>query len=453
MRGHGGTPDYGKSGAQTAHRHARAAGKNDSRYWRSKIFRRVDPRGIKSAHYTARIQWRGRRHYFGLGTANKEAAAAKAASIWHDLVAHGLEVTLAKHKSAAAPGDTLAAAITIGEWITAAKAVWDGNPATFGSYAGALRFIAGEILALPQSSGRLGRIQARTYREQAEGAPLAMLSPQAIQAWRIRYLSRAGDSPVRQRSARISCNSALRLARSLFSRRILKFVDPKIVPRDLPFRGVEFFPRESMRYQSKFDPSALLRVAVDELDPNALKVLLLALCAGLRRGEIDRLLWRQVDFDRGLIRIEVTEAGALKTEDSAGTVQMDEELVALLRGFRASAKSEYVIEGGQAEGGAVSYGGRRYRCLKVFERLTGWLRSQGITARRAIHELRKEAGSIVATQVGIYAASRFLRHADIAITAAHYADHKERITVPLGALLRPDNVADMPQAAERRVAQ
>ena len=435
-----------------AHRPPRGVGKNDSRYWRSKVFRRVDPRGIESAHYTTRIQWRGRRHRFALGTANKEAAAAKAAAIWRDLVAHGLEVTLAKHKSAAAPEDTLAAATTIGEWITAASGVWDGKPATFGGYARALRFIASEILALSKSRKRFGRTQAKAYREQVDGAPLAILSPQAIQSWRIHYLSRVGDNPVRQRAARISCNSALRLARSLFSRRILKFVDPKIIPEELPFRGVEFFSRESMRYQSKFDPSALLRAAVDELDPDALKVLLLALCVGLRRGEIDRLLWRQVDFDRRLIRVEVTEAGALKTEDSTGAVQIDEELAALLRGFRAKAKGEYVIDSGQAEGGSVSYG-QRYRCLKVFARLTGWLRSQGVTARRAIHELRKEAGSIVATQSGIHAASRFLRHADIQITAAHYVDHKDRITVPLGALLRPGNVADIPQATERRAAQ
>jgi integrase len=435
-----------------AHGPARAVGKNDSRYWRSKVFRRVDPRGIESAHYTTRIQWRGRRHRFALGTANKEAAAAKAAAIWRDLTAHGLEVTLAKHKAATAPEQASIAAVTIGEWITAASEVWDGKPATFGGYARALRFIASEILALSKSRKRFGRTHARAYREQVDGAPLAMLSPQAIQAWRIQYLSRAGDNPARQRAARISCNSALRLARSLFSRRILKFVDSKIVPGELPFRGVEFFSRESMRYQSKFDPSALLRAAVDELDPDALKVLLLALCVGLRRGEIDRLLWRQVDFDRELIRLETTEAGGLKTEDSAGAVQIDEELAALLRGFRASAKSEYVIEGGQADGGSVAYG-QRYRCQKVFVRLTGWLRAHGIAARRSIHELRKEAGSIVATQSGIHAASRFLRHADIQITAAHYADHKERITVPLGALLKPDNVADMPQATQRRAAQ
>jgi integrase len=452
MKARSDTADYEENGPQMAHSPARAVGKNDSRYWRAKVFRRVDPRGNLSAHYATRIQWRGKRHRFTLGTANKEAAAAKAAEIWRDLVAYGLEATLAKHKSATAPEDTLAAATTIGEWIAAVSEVWAGKPATFDGYARALRFIASEILAASKNLKRFDRAESRARREQIDGVPLGMLSSKTIQAWRIQYISRAGNNPAKQRSARISCNSAVRLARSLFSRRILKFIDPKIVPGELPFRDVEFFARESMRYQSKFDPSALLRAAVDELDPDTLKVLLLALCVGLRRGEIDRLLWRQVDFDRGLIRIEVTEVGALKTEDSAGTVQIDEELAALLRGFRAKAKSEYVIEGGQGEGGSVSYG-RRYRCLKVFVRLTGWLRSQGVTARRAIHELRKEAGSIVATQSGIHAASRFLRHADIAITAAHYADHKERITVPLGALLKPGNVADMPQAAERRVAQ
>ena len=110
-----------------AHSPRRGVGKNDSRYWRSKIFRRVDPRGIESAHYTARIQWRGRRHRFSLGTANKEAATAKAAAIWRDLVTHGLEATLAKHKPAATK-DTPATATTIGKWIAAVNEVWDGNP-------------------------------------------------------------------------------------------------------------------------------------------------------------------------------------------------------------------------------------------------------------------------------------------------------------------------------------
>ena len=50
---------------------------------------------------------------------------------------------------------------------------------------------------------------------------------------------------------------------------------------------------------------------------------------------------------------------------------------------------------------------------------------------------------MIATKKGIYAASRFLRHADIQVTAMHYADHKERVTVDMGALLQPENVTEI----------
>jgi len=41
----------------------------------------------------------------------------------------------------------------------------------------------------------------------------------------------------------------------------------------------------------------------------------------------------------------------------------------------------------------------------------------------------------------------FLRHADIGVTAAHYADHKERVTVDMGALLNPQNVKTLALSA------
>jgi hypothetical protein len=37
-------------------------------------------------------------------------------------------------------------------------------------------------------------------------------------------------------------------------------------------------------------------------------------------------------------------------------------------------------------------------------------------------------------KIGIFAAPKALRHADIAVTAAHYLDKKERVSVGLGAL-------------------
>ena len=58
-----------------------------------------------------------------------------------------------------------------------------------------------------------------------------------------------------------------------------------------------------------------------------------------------------------------------------------------------------------------------------------------MTANKPLHEMRKEIGALVATEHGIYAASRFLRHSDITTTARHYADHKARISVGLGKLL------------------
>jgi len=76
-----------------------------------------------------------------------------------------------------------------------------------------------------------------------------------------------------------------------------------------------------------------------------------------------------------------------------------------------------------------------YRCEPILDRLNEWLRSKGVTASKPLHELRKEIGALVATQHGIYAASRFLRHSDITTTARHYADHKARISVGLGKLL------------------
>ena len=409
--------------------------KTDSRFWLPRLFR-----WAASPNYSMRVQFRGRELSFSLRTGNKESAAKRAATIFGDLIHLGIEATIAKHRAPAvkAPEPD----VTIGDWISAASKVFDGKPATFGGYARGLRFIASEILAVSKSRKRYGRTQSRNYRRQVDSAPLSILTPEAIQAWRIRYVKRVGENPARQRSARISCNSTLRQARSLFSRNMLEFIAGIVAPNPLPFTSAKFYPRESMRYQSRLDPAVLLQAAKAELDSEAFKALLLALGAGLRRGEIDRLLWRQVDFIAGSIHIETTDAGGLKTEESAGDVPIDTTLVSLLHGFRARAHGKFVIEAGSGVTASRSWG-QRYRCDYVFTRLTQWLRKQGVEGAKPVHTLRKEAGSIIATKAGIHAASRFLRHADIQVTSMHYADHKERVTVDIGGLLAPTNVVGL----------
>jgi integrase len=177
--------------------------------------------------------------------------------------------------------------------------------------------------------------------------------------------------------------------------------------------------------------------------------LVLALGAGLRRGEIDRLLWRQVDLKAGVIHIEATEAGDLKTEDSAGEVAIDATLCGILEGFKARTTSQYVIDGLESETASSRAWGHAYRCTPVFDFLTAWLRKNGVEGNKPLHTLRKEAGAMIATTRGIYAASRFLRHADIQVTAMHYADHKERVTVDMGALLPLENVTEIRHAAPK----
>ena len=213
-----------------------------------------------------------------------------------------------------------------------------------------------------------------------------------------------------------------------------------------------------MRYVSRIDAGSLLRQARQELadeDPDSFLAILLALTAGLRRGEIDHLLWRNVDLDGGRIIVESSEHGRLKTPESYGAVDIDQVTVEILRGFRAGASGPFVLEARKAVAGEPSREwGTRYRCASAFERVNRWLRDHGITGNKALHTLRKEAGSLVATRDGIFAASSFLRHRDIAVTAAHYADKKTRTVVDAGALLKVSeesakNIVSLPRQASR----
>ena len=188
--------------------------------------------------------------------------------------------------------------------------------------------------------------------------------------------------------------------------------------------------------------------------------MLIALSAGLRRGEIDSLVWRQVDFDRQLVRIEPTDKAGLKTTDSRAEVAIDSRIVAILRGRFAKVKrpEAFVIESDAGGAGDAAWG-RRYRADAVFVRLTEWLRANGVEARKPLHELRKELGALVTAEHGIYAASRVLRHSNVATTAAHYTDLKTRPVVEVGAWL--DEGADIipmpepeqPAAPAKRRAQ
>jgi integrase len=470
----------GKIAKQLPNKKTGGVGKNSANYWISRLIKPVNSRGEESPHYSFRTLHKGKRGGFSTGTGNKEAAAKIAAGIYNDILTIGWEATLAKYRTNTTPDPDLPAAVaSMGDWIAAARKVSEANESTFTSYSRALRKIVADILAVEKSKKRFGPKKggAKSYRAKIDATSLEVLTLPAVQKWRLEYAKQA-KTPAEERSRMTSCNSTIRQARSLFAAKILKFLPDLRLPDPIPFHAVEFFPRQSAKYFSRIDAKTLLQEAHRELAktyPPAFLAMLLALSAGLRKGEIDSLQWHQVDFSRQLIRVESTDSASLKTADSRDEVAIDENTIAILRGFHAKKAGAFVIDAEVEESGTkvnrkgnmkkktdlveikpkiTSSGpkkwGQHYRAGAVFDRLTAWLRAHGVTARKPLHELRKELGSLVTAEHGIYAASRVLRHSNVATTAAHYTDLKNRPVIDIGGWITgSENITPFPDQNQK----
>jgi integrase len=369
--------------------------------------------------------------------ANKAKAAARAKEIYLSLKSAGWDVTLAKFKPKGGAGTPV---VTVGEFVEEVRSKASGRPKTIESYCRALRTIVADISEIDggkskydyRNGGRNSWI-AKVHRVR-----IAAITPAEVQKWKLRFLRRAGTDPLKQRAARVSVNSLMRQAKSLFAPAVLKFVSLEL-PSASPFAGVSFEPRQSMKYRSAFSVETLIEEAQKELPVEQLKILLLALMAGLRRNEIDKLEWAAFRWDEGIIRIEATRYFHPKSEDSVGDVEVDAELLGIFRGFRARANGDFVIESNVAPRPGATYS--HYRCQRLFDALGAWLGDHGVADKKPLHTLRKEFGSQVCAKHGIYAASTALRHADIAITSQHYLDRHRLATPGLGKFLsEPANV-------------
>ena len=430
-----------KSGQEVA---KHSFGKTDARYWQDVIFKPTYSRNgqtLRVEDYAARIQWRGRRELFNLKTPNKAAAAAKAKDIYTMLVGAGWDAALEKFK----PEMARKSVSTVGDFLKELRDHWSGRPKTFEDYCRSFRQILSQVFEIKGGREKFDYIKGGrdAWIAKIDRIKLADVTPDKVNKWRIAFVKRAGGNPVKQRRARITCNSLMRQAKSLFSPDLLAHVSLH-KPNRLPFDGVAFYERESMRYHSTVDIEALIQDALRELPQEQLKIFLLATMAGLRRNEIDKLQWQAFRWNQGVIRIEATEFFTPKTSDGAGDVPIDKELLAMFRGWRAKATGAFVIEADAEPRTDTSYA--HYRAQWHFDALTQWLRAKGVKAVKPLHELRKEFGSQLCARHGIYAASRMLRHVDIRITAQHYLDQKEPVTIGMGNLLAlPQNVTPLLQ--------
>ncbi|HEY1583598.1 MAG TPA: hypothetical protein VGF73_10930, partial [Chthoniobacterales bacterium] len=287
------------------------------------------------------------------------------------LTGAGWDATLAKFK----PEIERKSVSTVGEFFDELRGHWSGNLKTFEGYCQKFRMILSQIFSIDGGKEKFDYAAGGrdAWIARIERIKLSDVTPDKVNKWRIAFVRKAGSNPLKQRRARISCNSIMRMAKCLFSPELLCHLGEHR-PAKTPFESVAFYPRESMRYHSTVDIEALIDNATRELPQEQLKIFLLATMAGLRRNEIDKLLWSAFRWNEGTVRIETTEHFTPKTSDSGGDVPLDKELLAMFRGWRAKATGAFVVEAdGQLPAQPIY---TCYRAHRHFDALNAWLRAK-----------------------------------------------------------------------------
>jgi integrase len=411
--------------------------KGDARYWLvpGRLFK-----DHNSADFSCRFSLRGKRNQVCLNTSNQRKAASLAAELFNSVARNGWEPALVNYR----PEPKLPPPVkpTVGNLIQAFSRISTARSQSTEAYTKAFRLIVSEIKSIsPERKHDSGSRGSAEWRAKIDAVELETLIPSDVLAWKNRRLKEVDGDPLKKKRAIVTVNSLIRNSKALFAKKILPFIEESMpIPRPLPFDGVTMEKAPSMRYISKIDPYAILASAKAELAENDLdsfKVIVLALVCGLRKSEIDHLLWSALDISGSKWRIESSEYHELKSEDSAGTIDLDEDTLNFFKSCRAAEpRAVFVIA--NAVPAAPTKVGRSYRCHAVFKRALSWLRNHGAETTKPLHTLRKEVGSIIASEHGIFEASRYLRHSDIRITSSIYADKKKIVTPKTFAgLLKP----------------
>lgn len=438
-------------------RHRKSKGHLDR--WTKAVYQPIAGHGAVSADFNVRIMFDGRRVNFPLRTANKAAAAAKAAEIYAHLTVNGWDATLAKFKPRTEKPIQVA---TVGALIEAAARVSVANPKSVRQYGVKLRLITADIAKVEAGKERFGyQKEAFTlWRKKVDSLPLSLLTGESVARWRAERIAAESD-PVKRHAAKVTADSTIRQAKALFGKKVLPLIQNSItLPDPLPFTGVSL-GRTTRRFRSDVSAPWLFTVGRSELaavkdqpapveydkrgrrkpKPRATdaerkreqwKALCLLLMAGLRRAEADTLTWRQVDLEAGQLRVERTPYFSPKTADAERTIDLSPETVEVFRQFKAMPKKHpvFVLQGGEAkpESRREYY---RSDCApwRTWEGLTTWLREKGVNGSKPLHGIRAMSGSMINEAFGIEAARNFLGHADVSTTSASYLSKRPKVAV------------------------
>jgi integrase len=319
---------------------------------------------------------------------------------------------------------------TIGEFVEKVKQVCFVRPKTLHDYIRSLYHIIADIYGIDYGSDKYNYYCGKNLKriEEIREIKIDEITPEKIEAWKNNSLKiRTKECPAKHDSAIVTINSILRGAKNLFSKRNLKALGPEAGIIN-PFAEIEFFKESSHRYITKFNAKDIISDAQKSLKPinsNAYIALLLGLGAGLRKNEIDKLMWEQIDFAEGVLSIRATQYFKPKSNESASDVQLAKFVIDELENHRTTTDGVFVLPSKINPIQNATWG--HYRCGRDYEVLNKWLRERGISSQKPLHTLRKEYGAQICREHGLYVASRALRHSSYSVTEKHYADKTARV--------------------------
>jgi len=382
------------------------ASKLSARYW---IARVVQYQG--GGFYFVQLQHAGRRMAVCLQTTDRRQASETAARVYGQVRAQGWDAALRaldpdKHRSHTGK--------TVGDVIDTLNRL-DMRPSTRTAYRVALQWWALQVIRLQPLHRNLDRF-AHDYRKRIAAVPLTNMTLDRLERVRDEFIAGAGDDAIAARRARVSVKAFLRNGKAGI--RAAQKLGRLEMPAPTPFTGLTVAGAVSTRYVAEFDAGTMLRRASETLrteDPIAFRVLLLALGAGLRRGEIRHLRWRSVDAANMRIRVEASGAWQAKNIQSEAAVDVDAGMIDALG--TPAGPDDLVVD------------------APAIDHAVRWLRLQGVAGPKPLHSCRKEFGSLVAQSADLLTASRQLRHGSLAVTAAVYVESRRKAAPAIGAML------------------
>ena len=466
-----------KSGQEVAKKKSKFT-KNDLRYWEGRVFLptyKSNGETLGASVYAVRIQTYGERRNVSLEETSKRKAGKAALKLYQLVQVHGWDDGLSEFRG---EKPETKSALTLGDYIQEVSATGLISSRTFRIYVRKIRRIAAAIgrVRLPAKLSKNDYVNggAKEWQRRIDRIPLADLTNERVGSWRKGFLAPLRNNPAKHHSAVRTANSCIRSAKALFAPKILRALPHLDLPETIPFREVELQSEKPTPYRSEIgNPETLLVAAVRDLagatpesewqalwkssgqrgkaprpDPlgqelaerkawrkhQAFKVLVLGLSAGLRRGEIDRLQWSEVDLQKQTPMISIIPTDCFEPKaKSSGEIPIDEEMAKLLRQWKKESADRFVVGGAEP---IVNTDRLHYRADRAHKEAISWLRTKGVTAPKALHALRKEYGSLVCKKAGIHVASKLLRHSDISLTSAVYADGRGAVTSGLGSALK-----------------